>query len=123
MNELIQKLSDLYPFLTICKYGDDEYVGIIQNSDDAFTSLYDFGQLPDDRLKKLFLKLGETWWWESNQKIAINLFLKREWEIFKPYTRTFTTKTLTIISGPVISLNNINPKKRRRCSVHMVKRM
>jgi len=123
MNNIFEKLSDLYPFLTVCKYADDEYVGIIQNSDNTFTTIYDFGQLPDAELKQLFLQLGETWWWESNRSIPINLFLRTEWKQFKPYTRTFANKALNVLSGPITSLNKINNKKRRRHNVSMVKRV
>ncbi|RLF55893.1 MAG: hypothetical protein DRN27_10135, partial [Thermoplasmata archaeon] len=105
-NTLLIQLEKKYPFLTVCRYADEEFVGIIQNHDNTITSIYDFGQLPTVELKKLFLDLGETWWWESNREIPINLFLKNEWTIFKPYTRIFTNKTLKILSGPVTSLNN-----------------
>jgi len=122
-NNLFKKLREKYPFLTVCRYAEEEYVGIIQNHDNDVTSIYDFGQLHTVELKTLFLKLGETWWWESNREIPINLFLKNEWTIFKPYTRIFTNKTLKILSGPVTSLNNISQSKRKRRSITLVRKM
>ena len=77
-NNLFEKLGEKYPFLTVCRYADMEFVGIIQNHDNTITSIYDFGQLPTQELKVLFLELGEQWWWESNRSIPINLFLKSE---------------------------------------------
>ena len=123
MDNLLSQLQEKYPFLSVCKYAGEEYVGIIQNNDDAITSIYDFGQLPTTELKELFLELGETWWWESNRSIPINLFLKKEWEPFKPYTRTFTNKTLEILSGPITSLNKITHTKRKRKSITLVRRV
>jgi len=120
-NTLFAQLEEKYPFLTVCRYADEEFIGIIQNNDDTFTSIYDFGQLPSIELKELYLKLGEDWWWESNRQISINLFLKQEWRIFKPYTRTFVNKSLEILSGPVTRLNNITPNKQKRKSVILVK--
>jgi len=121
-DNLLQKLGDKYPFLSVCKYADEEYIGIIQNSDNTITSIYDFGQLPSQEYKLLFLELGETWWWESNRKIPINLFLKQDWLPFKPFTRVFTNKNLDILSGPITSLNSIAIKRKRR-SITLVRKV
>ena len=81
-NEQTSVLSS-YPFLSHITYGGNDYIGIIQNFDEVITTLYDFGQLKDADLKKVFLNLGETWWWESNRLMPINVFLKADWAIFK----------------------------------------
>jgi len=121
-NILFNQLSDKYPFLSVCKYADEEFVGIIQNHDNIFTCIYDFGKLPNVEIKQQFLDLGEVWWWESNRSIPINLFLKGEWDIFKPYIRTFTNKSLDVLSGPVTSLNNISQNRRKRKSITLIRR-
>lgn len=122
-NNLFEKLAEKYPFLTVCRYADEEFVGIIQNRDATITSMYNFGALPDTELKELFLELGETWWWESNRSIPINIFLRAEWAVFKPYAKTFTNKSLEILSGPATSLNEIVHKKKKRKSITLVRRM
>ena len=119
---LFEKLSEKYPFLTVCRYADEEFVGIVQNRDNSITSFYNFGELPDD-LKELFLELGEIWWWESNRSIPINIFLRQEWIIFKPFAKTFNNKSLEILSGPCCSLNEIVHKKKKRKSITLVRRM
>lgn len=122
-NILFEKLAEKYPFLTVCRYADEEHVGIVQNRDSTITTLYDFGVLPDAAHKELFLELGETWWWESNRSIPINIFLRGEWDVFNPYTRTFTNKTLDILSGPCTSLNEIVHKKRKRKSITLIRKV
>jgi len=122
-NELFKKLSEKYPFLTVCRYAEEEHVGIIQNRDATITSLYDFGMLPTLEHKELFLELGEVWWWESNRSIPINIFLKGDWDVFKPYTKTFTNKTLDVLSGPCTSLSEIVHKKRKRKSFTLVRKV
>jgi hypothetical protein len=42
-NDIFQKLAAKYPFITLCIYANEEYVGVIQNRDDAITTIYDFG--------------------------------------------------------------------------------
>jgi len=121
-NSLFEKLGEKYPFLTVCNYAGTEHVGIIQNRDNTITTIYDFSFLPDE-LKADFLRLGETWWWESNRSIPINLFLKGEWVVFRQYVRVFTNKNLEILSGPCTSLNNIAHTKRKRKSITLVKRV
>ena len=120
---LFEKLAEKYPFLTVCRYADEEHVGIIQNRDGTITSLYDFGSLPSIEHKQLFLELGETWWWESNRSVPINIFLRNEWSVFKPYTKTFANKTLEILSGPCTSLNEIVHKKKKRKSITLVRKV
>ena len=122
-NEIFDKLSDKYPFITLCVYASQEYVGIIQNRDDAITTIYDFGSITDLEIKKLFLELANIWWWESNRSIPINIFLKNEWDPFKSYLRTFVNKDLEILHGPVCSLAEIARKKSKRKSITLVRRM
>ena len=98
---IIKKLAEQFPFITICQYGGNEYVGVIQNRDDFITTIYDFGDVVEPHLKRLFLNLAAEWWEESNRQIPINIFLKSDWAVFKPYIRTFINKDLEIIHGPV----------------------
>jgi len=122
-SEIFTKLTDKYPFITLCVYASQEYVGIIQNRDDAVTTIYDFGSITDLEAKKLFLELANIWWWESNRSIPINIFLKQEWHPFKGYLRTFVNKDLEILHGPVCSLAEMGRKKSKRKSITLVRRM
>jgi len=122
-HQIFEKLSEKYPFLTVCRYADEEFVGIIQNRDGNITTLYNFGDLSTTEEKELFLELGEIWWWESNRSIPINIFLRNEWAVFKPYTRTFANKNLEILSGPCTSLNDIAHKKKKRKSITLVRKV
>ena len=122
-NEIFTKLTDKYPFITLCVYASQEYVGIIQNRDDAITTIYDFGSITDLEVKKLFLEQANIWWWESNRSIPINIFLKQDWDPFRGYLRTFINKDLEILHGPVCSLAEMARKKSKRKSITLVRRM
>lgn len=122
-HDLFAKLAEKYPFITLCVYANTEYVGIIQNQDDAITTIYDFGSIQGLGEKQRFLELANIWWWESNRSIPINIFLKGEWDLFKPYLRTFTNKDLEILHGPVCSLSEMARKKSKRKSITLVRRM
>lgn len=120
-NDFFEKLAEKYPFITLCVYATTEYVGIIQNQDEAITTIYDFGAIQDTDVKRRFLELANTWWWESNRSVPINIFLKGDWDIFKPYLRTFTNKDLEILHGPVCSLSEMSRKKSKRKSITLVR--
>lgn len=122
-DNIFQKLSAKYPFITLCVYAGVEYVGIIQNKDDTITTIYDFGNIKDPDLKLQFIELANTWWWESNRSIPINIFLKREWEPFRACLRTFSNKDLEIVHGPVCSLSDIGRKKSKRKSITLIRRV
>lgn len=122
-NEFFLKLKEIHPFITVCSYANQDFVGIVQNRDDMVTTIYDYGAIIDTFLKEKFLELGDIWWWESNRLIPINLFLKDEWLIFKPYLRTFNNKSLTILHGPVCSMNELHKRRSKRRSITLVKRL
>lgn len=122
-NEFFRRLSENHPFITVCSYANQDYVGIVQNRDDTVTTIYDYGSIVDPSIKEKFLELGDQWWWESNRLIPINLFLKDEWSIFKPYLRTFTNKSLIILHGPICSINELSKRRSKRKSITLVKRI
>jgi hypothetical protein len=122
-NDFFKKLAEKYPFITLCVYATTEYVGIIQNQDDAITTIYDFGAIQDIAIKHHFLELANIWWWESNRSVPINIFLKGEWDVFKPYLKTFTNKDLEILHGPVCSLSDMGRKKSKRKSITLVRKI
>jgi len=122
-NNIFEKLAEKYPFITLCVYASNEYIGIVQNRDDAVTTIYDFGAVLTQQDKLEFLELANTWWWESNRSIPINIFLKTEWDPFRGYIRTFVNKDLEILHGPVCSLSEMARKKSKRKSITLVRRV
>lgn len=122
-NEFFKKLSELHPFITVCSYAGQDYVGIVQNRDDVVTTIYDYGSILDQMMREKFLELGDVWWWESNRLVPINMFLKDDWSIFRPFLRTFNNKSLTIIHGPTCSMLELSRKRSKRKSITLVKRM
>lgn len=122
-NDFFEKLAEKYPFITLCVYASTEYVGIIQNQDDAITTIYDFGAIANADLKRHFLELANVWWWESNRSVPINIFLKGEWALFRPYLKTFNNKDLEILHGPICSLSEMSRKKSKRKSITLVRRV
>jgi len=122
-NDFIDKLAEKYPFITLCVYASTEYVGIIQNQDDSITTIYDFGAIANADLKRHFLELANVWWWESNRSIPINIFLKGDWDVFRPYLKTFTNKDLEVLHGPICSLAEMSRKKSKRKSITLVRRV
>lgn len=110
-----------YPFISCIKSNDVEYIGIIINFDDHVASIYDITVLKSDQEKNLFLEMGEIWWWESNRKIPINIFLKKEMNIFKYSIKSFNVKDVEVLFGPVINLSDISKKRIKRKSIQLVR--
>jgi hypothetical protein len=122
-NNIFIKLTEKYPFITLCVYANAEYLGVVQNRDDIVTTIYDFGAVADQESKMLYLELASTWWWESNRSIPINIFLRKDWEQFRYTLRTFVNKDLEILHGPTCSLLDIVRKKSKRKSITLVRRL
>lgn len=116
-----QEFQENFPFITCIKCNEDEYVGIVINYDSNVTSIYDFGIIRTESEKAIFLDLGESWWWESNRKIPINIFLKQEMTMFRPYIKTFNSKDVTVVFGPTVNLSEIAEKRIKRKSIQLVR--
>ena len=110
-----------YPFVSCIKSNDIEYVGIVINFDNFVTSIYDISVIKSDDEKRIFLELGETWWWESNRKIPINIFLKAEMQPFRYSIKTFNSKDVTLVFGPTVNLSEIAEKRVKRKSIQLIR--
>jgi hypothetical protein len=122
MVKLRDNIANQFPFLSVLNYGEFEYVGIIINQDQFVTSFYDIEIVRTQEEKSALLELGEAWWWESNRQIPINIFLRKEIEPFKYCIKTFNSKDVRVLLGPVVNLMNLTLKRIKRKSVQLVRR-
>lgn len=122
MVKLTEEIRENFPFISVVHYGGIEYVGVIINQDQYVTSLYNYEALRTDDEKRLFLELGEAWWWESNRTIPINIFMKLEMEPYKYSIMTMNTKDVTVVFGPTINIHNISIKRVKRKVIQLVRK-
>ena len=122
MPPLAEEIFEKYPFLSLVTYGGQEYVGIVQNQDDTVLSMYDYSKLPVE-LKETFLALGDTWWWESNRMIPINLFLKKDFNQFASFLITFNIRDTEVVRGPSVSIADLAKKRSKRRNIQLVKKV
>jgi hypothetical protein len=115
------QFQDNFPFISCLKSNDKEYVGIVINFDDYIASIYDLSMIVGEELRGAFLDMGEVWWWESNRKIPINIFLKKEMQLFRPYIKTFNAKDVELLFGPEVNLSEIAEKRVKRKSIQLVR--
>ncbi len=120
--KLKETTEEQLPFISVINYGEQEYVGIIINQDQYVTSFYDINALRTQDEKNAFLLVGETWWWESNRQVPINIFLRAEIEPFRYCIKTFNSKDVRIILGPVVNLLNLSIRRVKRKSVQLVRK-
>ena len=122
MNEIFKTLRDKFPFLSLIQKGDLEFVGIVQNQDSNVISFYDYGRLmmPADKMK--FLKCGEIWWYESNRKLPINIFLKGDFRYFRSTLVSLNSKDVKIVAGPTVRLSEIANKRVKRKTIQLVRK-
>jgi len=123
MAKLRDNIQEQLPFISVLHYGEEEYVGIIVNQDQFVTSFYDLSLIKTLDERSVLLEIGEIWWWESNRQIPINIFCRREIEPFKYAIKTFNSKDVRIILGPVVNLMNMTLKRVKRKSVQLVKKV
>lgn len=110
-----------YPFISCVKSNDVEYVGIVINFDEYVASVYDISVIKSDEERRIFLEMGEVWWWESNRKIPISIFLKKEMMAFRYAIKTFNSKDVELLFGPTVNLSDIAEKRIKRKSIQLVR--
>lgn len=110
-----------FPFISCLKSNDREYIGIVINFDSYIVSLYDISMIISEAERTTFLEMGEAWWWESNRKIPINIFLKNEMRVFRPFIKTFNSKDTELVFGPSVNLSEIAEKRVKRKSIQLIR--
>jgi hypothetical protein len=119
---LTKDIQENFPFISVVNYGGNEYVGIIINQDQYVTSMYVYTALRTVDEKQQFLELGEAWWWESNRMIPINIFLRKEMDVYRYCLMTMNTKDVKVTIGPCVNLNNLALKRVKRKNVQLIRR-
>ena len=116
------EIEENYPFISVVTYGGHEYVGTIVNQDQFVTSMLIYSKLRSMEEKKLLLELGDTWWWESNRMIPINIFLRKEIDLIKYCQMSMNSKDVKIVLGPTVNLGNLSVKRVKRKNVQLVRK-
>lgn len=116
-------MQEKFPFLSIVSYLNTEHIGIIQHSDQSFLSIYILDPGFTQEMKKEFLQCGETWWWESNRTIPINLFLRERFKLFKPWLKTFAKKETTVVIGPSLNMMDLINRRLKKRTIQLVKQV
>jgi hypothetical protein len=119
---LTKDIQENFPFISVVNYGGNEYVGVIANQDQFITSMYIYTSLKTLEEKKMFLDLGEVWWWESNRMIPINIFLRKEMSVFSYCLMNMNSKDVKVTIGPCVNLHNLAIKRVKRRNVQLVRR-
>ena len=122
MAKLRDNIEQNLPFISVINYGGEEYIGIIINQDQFVTSFYDLNAIRTPEEKTAFLEVGETWWWESNRQFPINIFCRDQVTPFAYAVKTFNSKDVRIVLGPVVNLMNLTLKRVKRKSVQLVRK-
>jgi len=114
-------IQENFPFLSGIKHQNKDYVGIIQNHDEKILSFYDFDIIVTPEEKKLFLALGDEWFWESNRLLPISIFLNPRMKPFRYCLKTIATKETVVTFGPITSLNNLIKKRTKRKQIQLIR--
>ena len=122
MAKLRDEIEHNLPFISVMTYGSEEYIGIIINQDQFVTSFYDLNAIRSQEEKAIFLEIGETWWWESNRKFPLNVVCRSALQPFRYAIKTFNSKDVTIILGPVVNLMELTLKRVKRKSVQLIRK-
>ena len=119
MSILRNTIEERLPFISIMVYGSEEYVGIIINQDKHVTSFYDFKSISSTTDLAEMLAFGDQWWWESNRLFPITTFFKGQIEKFDYAIKTFNSKDVSVVLGPITNLQSLSSKRIKRKTIQL----
>lgn len=119
----LEEIKEKFPFLTGLRHQNQEYIGIVQNSDDKIISFYDYECIKTIEEKKFFLELGDTWWWQSNRELSPNIFLQGQMKPFRYCMKTIINKEVEVMFGPMTSLSNIMKKRIKKRQIQLIRKI
>lgn len=119
--EICQILSK-FPFLAYGTMNDMCYLGVVQNCDSQLISIYDLNAIPTQEMRHDFLHCAETWWWESNRQVPINIFLKDRFRPYRLFLKHFSRKDFLLLAGPIVSLQETIARRVRKRQVMLVRK-
>jgi len=116
-----------FPFITGLEYGTKHgstkyYYGVVVNYDSTILTMYDLDKMPSAEIRAEFIKLSETWWWESNRQMPIDVFLHYELQPFRPFLTTIAMKDVDHLFGPMTTLQDMLKKRIKRRGIQLVKK-
>jgi hypothetical protein len=120
MDDEIKGILEKFPFLTYGVHLETPYLGVVQNCDSQLLSMYVITDIQTEELRKLFLELGNEWWWESNRLIPINIFIKERFRPFRECLKHFARKEFVIEAGPAVSLQETIAKRVRKRQITLL---
>lgn len=123
MDNKIKEFLERFPFMSLVRYGENELVGIIQNSDNVVVTMYVYNLLKNDEDKLALIEQGDEWWWGSNRLIPINIVLKEQMRRFAYALKTYSTKDFEVLYGHQTSLTNVITKRTKRRQISLVRKM
>lgn len=113
-DDLVNTISNEFPYLTGVKCDKYEHVGIILNSDDKIISIYDIDKIENKKQRLKFLDYGDLWWEQSNREIPISIFLGDLMDEFDFCIVHLTKKDSELLFGPLISLCDMKRRTKKR---------
>ena len=117
----LTEIGQKFPFLSCLRCQTQEYIGIIQNSDERIITFYDYDRINTFQEKLLFLRHGDTWWGESSRLLPINIFMLGQMTEFRYCLKTVINKDVEILFGPVTSLNNMMKKRIKKRQIQLIR--
>ena len=119
----IATVLEKFPFLSYGTLLDKQYLGIIQNCDAKLISMYVLDMIPSEA-RELFLQFGHSWWWDSNRKVPINMFIKDpRFRSYRICLKHFSRKDFNHIAGPKVSLADSLNRRVRKRQITLVRRI
>ena len=113
-NHAVQKFMEDYPFMTLISCNEEEYLGIVLNRGNMQTSIYVYEDIKTDELKKIFIDIGDKWWWHTNRMFPISIVFKKDMMPFRHCLKRFNSKSVSVLAGPETSLASIDKKRTKR---------
>jgi hypothetical protein len=117
----MEQLKADYPFITYVQLEERSVVGIVQNATPTVVNMFDLDRIRGPEMKKLFLELGARWWFGSNTRVPIDIFMGERFDVFRSALVGYSRKEIEQIVGPTPSVRELYSGRIKRRKVEFLK--
>lgn len=119
---ILERIKLEYPFITYLQYNDTAVIGIVQNATPSVVNIFDFDRVRGIEAKRRFMEYGARWWFGSNTKIPIDLFIGDRFDEFRHCLVGYSRKEIIDITGPTVSVRDLYAGRIKRRKIEFLKR-
>ena len=97
-----RRIDEDVPFLSIIRVGDTTITGLVCSHTGRWIHVVDYARIKDLRLRRLFLRLCEEWWWNGDRRLPPDAWMGPAFAPFRDAVVALPASAAVFVAGRVV---------------------